>query len=154
MNKSIIIGIIVSSVLLPGTVFAAESKDLLDLTAHPVGYFSLLIFLLSYVVVMAEEFTDLRKSKPVILAAGIIWGMIGYIYTSRGIPEAAEIAFKHNLLVCRVVPVFTGSHDIRKRHERTTGFSGAALMAGSQRFQLPTIILDDGCPGFFPVTYY
>ncbi|MFV1993407.1 MAG: sodium:proton antiporter NhaD [Acidiferrobacterales bacterium] len=98
MNKSIIIGIIISSVLLPGTVFAAESKDLLDLTSHPVGYFSLLIFLLSYVVVMAEEFTDLRKSKPVILAAGIIWGMIGYIYTSRGIPEAAEIAFKHNLL--------------------------------------------------------
>ncbi len=98
MNKSIVIGIIISSVLLPGAVFAAESKELLDLTSHPVGYFSLLVFLLSYLLVMAEEFTELRKSKPVILAAGIIWGMIGYIYTSRGIPELAELAFKHNLL--------------------------------------------------------
>ncbi len=98
MNKFILIGIIISSVLLPETVFAAESNNFIELTSHPVGYFSLLIFLLSYALVMAEEFTDLRKSKPVILAAGIIWGMIGYIYTSRGIPEVAEVAFKHNLL--------------------------------------------------------
>ena len=98
MNKLIIIGLIFFSVLLPEIVFAAEQKDFLDLTSHPVGYLSILIFILSYAVVMAEEFTELRKSKPVILAAGIIWGMIGYIYTSRDIPEVAEIAFRHNLL--------------------------------------------------------
>lgn len=34
----------------------------LDLTAAPVGYFSLIIFVIAYIVVMMEEFTHLRKS--------------------------------------------------------------------------------------------
>ncbi|CAG0909656.1 unnamed protein product [Cyprideis torosa] len=47
---------------------------------------------------MAEEFTHLRKSKPVILAAGIIWGLIGWYYVQHGIPHEAEHAVRHNLL--------------------------------------------------------
>ncbi|HEC12099.1 MAG TPA: sodium:proton antiporter [Acidiferrobacteraceae bacterium] len=47
---------------------------------------------------MAEEFTHLRKSKPVILAAGVIWAMIGYIYSSNGMSELAEAAVRHNFL--------------------------------------------------------
>ena len=34
------------------------------------------IFIVAYLFVMAEEFTHLRKSKPVIIAAGIIWGIV------------------------------------------------------------------------------
>ena len=45
----------------------------LSLTTHNVGYAAIAIFLIAYLVVMAEEFVHLRKSKPVILAAGIIW---------------------------------------------------------------------------------
>ena len=70
----------------------------LDLVSHPVGYLSLLIFCIAYVFVMAEEVTHLRKSKPVILAAGIIWAMIGYIYSQNGLHDAAEIAVRHNIL--------------------------------------------------------
>lgn len=79
-------------------VAGEESHAVLDLTMHPVGWISITLFVLAYALVMAEEFTHLRKSKPVILAAGIIWGMIGYIYTAKGIPEAAEIAVRHNFL--------------------------------------------------------
>jgi len=43
---------------------------MIDLTVHPVGYLSLALFALGYLAVMAEEFTHLRKSKPVLLAAG------------------------------------------------------------------------------------
>lgn len=43
---------------------------MIDLTAHPVGYISLALYALAYLAVMAEEFTHLRKSKPVLLAAG------------------------------------------------------------------------------------
>ena len=54
----------------PVNSYAASTADLtLDLTQHWVGYASLAIFVLAYVLVMAEEFTHLRKSKPVILAA-------------------------------------------------------------------------------------
>ena len=56
------------------------------------------LFVFAYLLVMTEEFTHLRKSKPVILAAGIIWGMIGAIYMNHGMPELAEHAVRHNLL--------------------------------------------------------
>ena len=85
--------------LLPGLTFASSATaEKLDLTNHPVGYAALAIFVIAYLFVMAEEFTHLRKSKPVILAAGIIWALIGYIYVSNGMPHAAEIAVRHNLL--------------------------------------------------------
>lgn len=51
----------------------AETHTGIDLTTSPVGYFALCVFVLAYVLVMSEEFTHLRKSKPVILAVGIIW---------------------------------------------------------------------------------
>ncbi len=85
--------------LLPGLTFASSATaERLDLTNHPVGYAALAIFVIAYLFVMAEEFTHLRKSKPVILAAGIIWALIGYIYVSHGMNTAAEAAVRHNLL--------------------------------------------------------
>jgi len=72
--------------------------ETLNLTSSGVGYAALAIFVLAYFFVMAEEFTHLRKSKPVILAAGIIWAMIGIVYANNGMPHAAEQAVRHNLL--------------------------------------------------------
>ena len=83
----------------PGTLLASESVgQRLDLTTHVIGYMAIAVFVLAYVLVMAEEFTHLRKSKPVILTAGLIWGMIGYIYAAHGLTAAAEVAVRHNLL--------------------------------------------------------
>ncbi|MBF0399500.1 MAG: sodium:proton antiporter NhaD [Magnetococcales bacterium] len=47
---------------------------------------------------MAEEFTHLRKSKPVLLAAGIIWALIAYVYLQHGLKYEAEVAVRHNIL--------------------------------------------------------
>jgi hypothetical protein len=52
----------------------------------------------AYALVMAEEFTHLRKSKPVILAAGLIWALIAIVYSGHGMNHAAEMAVRHNLL--------------------------------------------------------
>jgi NhaD family Na+/H+ antiporter len=70
----------------------------MDLTDNTVGYLALFFFCLAYVVVMLEEFTQLRKSKPVILAAGVIWGMIGWEYSRAGLGHLPEAAFKTTLL--------------------------------------------------------
>lgn len=70
----------------------------INLTSHGVGYASLALFIAAYVLVMAEEFTHLRKSKPVILAAGIIWAMIAMVYVGQGNEHAAEQAVRHNIL--------------------------------------------------------
>ncbi len=87
--------------LLPGLSLAnTSSAELthLNLTSHAVGYAAIAIFILAYVLVMAEEFIHLRKSKPVILAAGIIWALIAAVYASNGLNHAAEAAVRHNLL--------------------------------------------------------
>ncbi len=85
--------------LLPGFALATTaSGETLDLTTHPVGYWAIAIFVVAYLLVMAEEFTHLRKSKPVILAAGIIWAIIAAVYASHGMTHAAEAAARHNLL--------------------------------------------------------
>jgi len=89
----------ISLLLLPGLVLASGSgAEPLDLTQHTVGFAALAIFALAYVFVMAEEFTHLRKSKPVILAAGIIWAMIAAVYVNHGMPHQAEEAVRHNLV--------------------------------------------------------
>jgi len=85
---------------IPGLAMASGGAggNHIDLTTHWVGYLSLVIFAVAYGFVMAEEYTHMRKSKPVLLAAGIIWGIIGWIYTTHGFTHAAEIAVRHNIL--------------------------------------------------------
>ncbi|MCG9697590.1 sodium:proton antiporter NhaD [Shewanella sp. Isolate11] len=73
------------------------TTQVLDLTATGAGYLAVTIFVLAYLLVMGEEVLHLRKSKPVLIAAGFIWGIIGYIYVQHGMSEVSEAAFKHNL---------------------------------------------------------
>jgi len=89
-----------TAILFPLNTIASESthSEPLDLTDSNIGIISIVFFLVAYIFVMAEEFTHLRKSKPVIFAAGCIWAMIGWIYTSHGMSEVAEQAVRHNLL--------------------------------------------------------
>lgn len=84
---------------LPGAAFAAaEAGQRLDLTGHWIGFTAIGLFILAYVFVMAEEFTHMRKSKPVMLAAGVIWALIGWYYQTHGMSHQAEQAVRHNLL--------------------------------------------------------
>jgi NhaD family Na+/H+ antiporter len=69
----------------------------LDLTHSWFGYASLIIFALSYILVVLEEATQLRKSKPVLVAAGLIWALIGFAYTAAGTPEVARLAAEHTI---------------------------------------------------------
>ncbi|RMD70054.1 MAG: sodium:proton antiporter [Gammaproteobacteria bacterium] len=75
-----------------------HGAETLDLTAHWAGYLSLAVFGVAYLFVMAEEFTHLRKSKPVILASGIIWACIAWIYAQHGLDQVVEGAVRHNVL--------------------------------------------------------
>ncbi|MCF6257644.1 MAG: sodium:proton antiporter NhaD, partial [Gammaproteobacteria bacterium] len=87
------------TVLMPAGALASEGvMNRLDLTTSWVGYASIAVFVTAYALVMAEEFLHLRKSKPVILAAGIIWLMIGLVYAQSGDVKTAEEAIRHNIL--------------------------------------------------------
>ena len=68
---------------LPYPAMAAENAKLLDLTTHWVGYVSILLFVVAYALVILEEEIHMRKSKPVMVAAGVIWGLIALIYAQQ-----------------------------------------------------------------------
>ena len=63
---------------------------MLNLTAHWAGYLSLIIFAGAYVLVVFEETTEMRKSKPVMMAAGLIWALIGIAYAMAGQGDAVH----------------------------------------------------------------
>lgn len=69
----------------------------MNLTAHWVGITAIGVFVLSYAFVIAEEFTHLRKSVPVILGAGIIWMLIAVQYMN-GMNHETEEAVRHFLV--------------------------------------------------------
>jgi len=87
------------SLLVPSLAFASEAaSSSLELTSHWVGYTALAVFVLAYVFVILEEKIHLRKSKPVLVAAGIIWILIAIAYNTHGFPHAVEDAIRHNFL--------------------------------------------------------
>ena len=85
--------------LAPFSAAASElSASHLGAIADPFGVLALVIFVIAYAVVMAEEFIHLRKSKPVIFAAGAIWLIIAYLVQKGGHdPKLLEDSLHHNL---------------------------------------------------------
>lgn len=83
--------------LLSPQAFAASAGQL-ELTNSVVGFICIAIFVVAYALVMGEEKLHMRKSKPVLVAAGLIWILIGWVYMQNGLPGVTEDAFRHNLL--------------------------------------------------------
>ena len=79
---------------------SADNKLLnLDITDSFSAILALIVFVLAYILVMAEEYTHLRKSKPVIIAAGFIWAVVAYMAVKLGYDNhSASDAFKHTFL--------------------------------------------------------
>lgn len=82
---------------LPSVTLAAEPAKALDLTEHWVGYTSLVIFSIAYLLAMIEEVTELKKSKPMVFAASVIWILIAAIYANGGMSEQAGLVFRSSL---------------------------------------------------------
>ncbi len=66
----------------------------IDLTQHWAGYLALIFFAVAYILAMTEEVTELKKSKPMVFAASLIWILIASVYASNGMSEQAELAFR------------------------------------------------------------
>ncbi|MED5505632.1 MAG: sodium:proton antiporter NhaD [Pseudomonadota bacterium] len=79
------------------STFAAATSDL-NLVNSTVGYAALIFFTMAYILVMLEEYLQMRKSKPVLLAAGLIWILIGYTFAQHNQADVAKAALEHNLL--------------------------------------------------------
>ena len=102
MNK-IISGLTILMLASMGTsiAFAATGGELLNLKMILSGpaIFSLVTFVIAYFFVMTEEFSHLRKSKPVVVASGVIWLVVAITATSKGVPyNDINFTFRHVFL--------------------------------------------------------
>jgi len=76
-----------SIILLSLIAFPAHASGLaptLGQTGSVIGIICLAMFVISYGFVMTEEFTGLRKSKPVLMASGFIWILTAYLAIQHG----------------------------------------------------------------------
>jgi len=71
---------------------------MLSFTDQWTGYAALAVFLAAYVLVIVEENLHLRKSKPVMVAAGAIWILTAIAYVSHNQSHAVAEILRHNLL--------------------------------------------------------
>ncbi len=85
--------------LFPSLALASgDNQEWIDLTSHWVGYTAIAVFVIGYILVIFEEQIHMRKSKPVMMSAGIIWIMIAAVYVNNGFTHSAEVAIRHNFL--------------------------------------------------------
>jgi Na+/H+ antiporter NhaD/arsenite permease-like protein len=64
------------------------------LVSHPVGWIALVLFVAAYIGVILEERIHIAKSKPVVLAAGLIWGLVAWKTGGPGGAGEAAKAFE------------------------------------------------------------
>ncbi len=88
----------VLSLLAPNLVMAAAAEGMQDFTGHWTGIVCIILFVLAYALVISEETIHLRKSKPVMVAAGLIWVLVAIAYIGVGDTHTASTIIRHNLL--------------------------------------------------------
>ena len=71
---------------------------MLSFTDYWTGYVALAVFLVAYLLVIVEESLHLRKSKPVMVAAGVIWILTAIAYASQQQTHLVAEILRHNLL--------------------------------------------------------
>jgi Na+/H+ antiporter NhaD/arsenite permease-like protein len=97
MNHRLIIAALFLT--LSGSALATHmSASGYSMSTHWVGILSLSVFALALIAVTLEEFIELRKSKPMLFAAGVIWGLIGWYAQQHNSGHEAEQALRHSLL--------------------------------------------------------
>lgn len=89
---------VLSGCFLSSTAMAAEGSGVLDLTSTWPGLLALAIFVGAYLLVATEEYTDLRKSTPVVLAAGLIWLLIAGYVQFAGLDASVEHALAETFI--------------------------------------------------------
>lgn len=95
-----LMAVMVISLMGPSVSAAAggEKAIIPSMIDNPWAIAALVVFFLSYVAVLFEEQTHLRKSKPVMLGAGLIWVFIAIIAPEYGVDkDTLHTAIYHGL---------------------------------------------------------
>ena len=98
-NDFVKLGLTAAALLLAAApVMAATPAISTELLTHWASIASLVVFVVAYALVISEETIHLRKSKPVMVAAGFIWFLVAITYAQLGQTEVVEELVRHGLL--------------------------------------------------------
>ena len=137
---------------LPTIAFAAEGHGAapIDMTRTIYGYLGVILFVAAYTLVPLENKIHLRKSKPVLFAAGIIWVLLAVAYLQHGDTHSAHEAIKNNLLEYAELFLFllAAMTYINSMEERNV-FQALRAWLVSRGFSLRSIFWITGLLAFF-----
>jgi len=94
-------GFLLTLILMPAAAWGADAHGghtAPDLTHTIYGQLAVLLFVVGYALVPLENNIHLRKSKPVLLAAGFIWILVALALKGVGAPDLAHAAIAHSML--------------------------------------------------------
>ncbi len=129
---------------------AGTGSETPDMTGTFLGIFALVLFVGAYCLVIFEEQLHLRKSKPVLLAAGVIWVLVALAYIGIGDTHTAHSAIKHNLIEYAELFLFllVAMTYINAMDERNV-FQALRSWLVSRGFTLRTVFWVTGVLAFF-----
>jgi Na+/H+ antiporter NhaD/arsenite permease-like protein len=120
------------------------------MTTTTLGLLAVALFVFGYAVVISEEFTHLRKSIPVTIAASAIWVLVALAYSANGQGDLAAKLLRENLLEYAELMLFllSAMTFINTMEERNVFKALRAWMVRSG-FSLRTIYWLTGVLAFF-----
>jgi Na+/H+ antiporter NhaD/arsenite permease-like protein len=135
---------------LPQLSHASASEYVLDLTSSPFAIIALLVFALAYIIVFFEEYLHIQKSKPMILASGIIWSLVAYAAYKIDASDTAIQALNGNLLEYIQLALFllVAMTYINAMEERQV-FAGLRSWLVSKKFSYRQLFIITGVLAFF-----
>ena len=147
-----LLSLIFTLFVLPVATHAGEitNGETPDYTRHWAAILCVIVFVIAYILVILEDQIHMRKSKPVILAAGIIWAIVAFLFVQNGDLHTAEAAVRHNLLEYTELFLFllAAMTYINTMGERGV-FDALRVWLMSNQFSLKTIFWLTGLLAFF-----
>jgi Na+/H+ antiporter NhaD/arsenite permease-like protein len=81
----------------PPVLAAEDAIQISDFTGDWAGIACLMVFAVAYFFAVREESLGLRKSKPVLVGAGVIWVLVAIAYIQNGDLHTPENVFRAGL---------------------------------------------------------
>ena len=81
----------------PKVYASTDEINRLNLTSEWTAWVCVLLFILAYFMVFGEGRLSLKKSKPMLVASGLIWIFVAISYNNAGETHTAEILFRDML---------------------------------------------------------
>lgn len=152
-NYQLILGTLLTAIMamcFPVTALAATTGDIPSMTGTTYGIAALIIFVFAYALVIGEEQIHMRKSKPVMVAAGLIWVLVALAYASAGVSDKLHGILEHNIIEYAYLMLFllAAMTYINTLEERNV-FAALRAWLVSKGFSLYAIFWITGVLAFF-----